>query len=92
MRRIRGDSSSIEGDIVVTPVAGHYAIGCVTAGGTTQSIVETQPDLTTALQRACKLAGDDHRVFLAHSNRSTSVLVDCTELGRYAEKPRTRTR
>jgi hypothetical protein len=90
--RPRGDASSTEGDIVVTPLAGLYAIGRVTANATTQSLVEMQPDLTAALHRACALAGDAHRVFLAHPTRRTSVLVDCTELGQYAENPRARTR
>ena len=92
MRRTREDSSSIEGDIVVTPVAGHYAIGRVTADGKTQAFIEVQSDCAAAISRACELAGDQHRVFLAHSMRQTSALIDCTELGRYAEKPRTRTR
>ena len=86
------DSSSIEGDFVVTPLAGQYAIGLTTASAATQALVEMQPDLATALQRACALAGDAHRVFLAHSTRATSVLIDCTELGQYAGKSRARTR
>ena len=77
-------SSAVEGDIVVTPVAGQYAIGRVTSDAKTQTFIETQPDRTAALKRACELSGHEHRVFFAHSNRQTSVLVDCTQLGRQA--------
>jgi len=77
-------TSAVEGDIVVTPVAGQYAIGRVTSDAKTQAFIETQPDRTAALQRACELAGAEHRVFFAHSNRQTSVLVDCTQLERQA--------
>ena len=76
----------------MTPLAGQYAISRITANATTQALVEMQPDLATALQRTCAVAGDAHRVFLAHSTRATSVRIDCTELGQYAEKSWARTR
>ena len=78
MRRTRGDSSSIEGDIVVTPVAGYYAIGRVTTDGKTQAFIEMQSDCAAAITSACELAGDAHRVFLAQGMRHGSELIDCT--------------
>jgi hypothetical protein len=81
-------SSAVEGDIVVTPVAGQYAIGRVTADARTQAFIETQPHRTVALKRACELAGTEHRVFFAHSNRQTSVPIDCAELGPQANDPK----
>ena len=78
------DSATVEGDIVVTPIAGQYAIGRVTADGRTQAFLEAQSDCTAALKRACDLAGHDQRVFLAHSTRQTSVLVDCSKLEQHS--------
>ena len=80
------DSGTVEaeGDIVVTPLGGRYVIGRVAADGHTQAFIEAQDDRTSALTRACRLAGDDHRVFLAQATRQTSVLVDCTNLGQHA--------
>lgn len=80
----RHEASAVERDIVVTPVGGQYAIGRLNPDARTQSFIETQPDLNRALRRACELAGDDHRVFLAHTQRQTSALVDCTERARQA--------
>jgi hypothetical protein len=76
----RRDSSAIEGDLVVTPVAGHYAIGRVTADGRTQAFIEVQSDCAAAIISACELAGDEHRVFLAQGMRHGSELIDCTAL------------
>jgi hypothetical protein len=52
-----------EGDIVVTRVAHHYALGRVNADLGTQTPVDTQDHRADALRSACVLAGD-HRVFL----------------------------
>jgi hypothetical protein len=57
-RRIR------EGDIVVTAVADHYAIGRMTMNGETQESLGAERTRAEALQRACALAGTAHRVFL----------------------------
>ena len=59
-----GDRKILEGDMVVTAVAGQYAIGRMTAGGDTQESIGSQPKLAEALERACALAGANHRVFL----------------------------
>ena len=59
-----GDRKILEGDMVVTAVGGHYAIGQITAGGDTQESIGSQPKLAEALERACALAGANHRVFL----------------------------
>jgi hypothetical protein len=53
-----------EGDIVVTRVARHYALGRVTADHETQTPLETENHRADALRRACILAGAQHRTFL----------------------------
>jgi hypothetical protein len=82
------EPSAVERDIVVTPLGRQYAIGRLNPDAKTQSLIETQPDLYKALTRACELAGDDHRVFVAHAQRHTTALVDCTDLAR--QTPRTK--
>jgi hypothetical protein len=68
------------GDIVVTPVASHYAIGRI-ADGTTQEFLGSQQNRAEALKRACPLAGAKHRVFLYPSARTSEYLpVDCAEV------------
>jgi hypothetical protein len=54
----------LEGDIVVTRVARHYAIGRMTADLRTEKPVDTQNTRSDALSMANLLAGADHRVFL----------------------------
>src|SRR5580704_11331463 len=54
----------LDGDIVVTRVARHYALGRMTADLRTQTPVDTQNTRADALGLACLLAGADHRVFL----------------------------
>ena len=76
------EASAVERDIVVTPLGRQYAIGRLNPDAKTQSLIETQPDLDKALTRACELAGDDHRVFVAHAQRHTTSLVDCADLAR----------
>ena len=53
-----------EGDIVVTRVAHHYALGRVTGDSYTQTPIETQNARADAIKRACVLAGTDHHVFI----------------------------
>ena len=81
MPRLCADSCIVaQGDIVVTGVGELYTIGRVTAAAKIQAFVETRPDRRAALKRACQLARDEHRVFIAHSSRHTSTLVDCGAL------------
>jgi hypothetical protein len=54
----------LEGDIVVTRVARHYALGRMTADLHTQTPLDTQNTRSDAVAMACLLAGADHRVFL----------------------------
>jgi hypothetical protein len=72
-------TSTAEGDFVVTRVAHHYTIGRITADALTQTYIESLPDELTALNRACELAGRDHRVFQTHLGRHTYALVGCAE-------------
>jgi hypothetical protein len=58
------DPKILVGDIVVTAVAGHYAIGRMTANEATQESLGAQPKLAAAVEQACALAGVKHRVFL----------------------------
>jgi len=58
------DRNILQGDIVVTAVAGHYAIGQMTADGTTQESLGSRPTRAAALEEACALAGAKHQVFL----------------------------
>jgi len=75
-----GDRKILEGDMVVTAVGGHFAIGQITAGGDTQSI-GSQPKLAEAFERACALAGANHRVFLYPSAGIPDYRpVDCAEV------------
>ena len=56
------DRNILEGDIVVTAVAGHYAIGRILADRESQEFLESQEKWATTLRRACALAGTEHRV------------------------------
>jgi hypothetical protein len=73
-----GDRQIREGDIVVTAVADHYAIGRMRADGRTQVSLGSQPTRAEALEQACALAGATQRVFL-YGSAGTNVylLVDC---------------
>ena len=70
-----------EGDIVVTRVAHHYALGRVNADRHTQTPIEALNHRADALSRACVLAGEDHRVFLYELGgpRAPWVQVKCDE-------------
>jgi hypothetical protein len=80
------ERATVEGDMMVTPVAGHYAIGRIQSDGWHQSFVEAQTKCLPALRRACALAVDGHRVFLSHGTRAGTVLVDPTNLEEYARR------
>jgi hypothetical protein len=53
-----------KGDVVVTRVARHFALGRVNADLTTQTPIDTQNHRADALRSACVLAGDHRRIFL----------------------------
>jgi len=63
-QRAQKDRNISQGDIVVTAVAGVYAIGRMTGEGGIQEPLGSEQDRTEALERACALAGAAHRVFL----------------------------
>jgi hypothetical protein len=68
------------GDIVVTRVARHYALGRIGLDLKTQTAVETQNARSDALNRACVLAGTDHRVFLCELAASSNLVqISCSE-------------
>jgi hypothetical protein len=68
------------GDIVVTAVASHFAIGRIAIDGTHMHIV-SENSRDTALKLACDMAGTAHRVFLRKSpGRSDIQPVDCEEI------------
>jgi hypothetical protein len=72
-----------EGDIVVTRVGRHYALGRVKADGETQTSIEQQTHRTDAISRACVLAGADHRVFIVEGSGSrVSSEFDCATLSK----------
>jgi hypothetical protein len=69
-----------KGDIVVTRVARHYALGRIGVDLETQTAVETQDARSDALNRACVLAGTDHRVFLYELAASSNfVQINCSD-------------
>ena len=61
-----------EGDIIVTAVGGHYAIGRLKADGDSQDYLQSQKDRAVALKQAYALAGATHRVFL-HPSAGTRL-------------------
>jgi hypothetical protein len=79
-----------EGDIVVTRVARHYALGRVTADLYTQTPIETQNLRADALERACVLAGADCQVFIYDmaGRAATGIPVDCAKIVRRNEPRR----
>ena len=64
VERAPGDRNILKGDIVVTAVGNHYAIGRLKANGKTQKFLGWQQNRAEALKQACALAGVNHRVFL----------------------------
>jgi hypothetical protein len=80
-RRLSEARNILEGDIVVTAVAGHYALGRMTADGDTQESLGSQQKRADALKQACALAGTKHRVFLYPSAGTPDYLsFDCAEV------------
>jgi hypothetical protein len=70
-----------EGDIVVTRVAHHYALGRLNADHRTQTPIEAQDHRGDALRRACELAGADHHVFLCElAGPGDYIDVNCAEV------------
>jgi rubredoxin len=78
--RPAGDRTISEGDIVVTAVAKHYAIGRMTAGTETQEFLESKDDRAEALRRACALARPNRRVFLyPNAGKPAHLTFDCAD-------------
>jgi hypothetical protein len=81
-----------KGDIIVTRVARHYALGRVNADRRTQTHVEAQNHRADALRLACELAGADHHVLIHEFAGSGHYIdVDCVksfESDRHRSKPR----
>jgi len=76
--RPRGDDSMLEGDIVVTAVARHFAISRVRGHGETHEYLGVAPNRSAALEEACTIAGAEHRVFLyASAGTSDHAPFDC---------------
>jgi hypothetical protein len=70
----------VAGDIVVTRVARHYALGRLNADLRTQTPIEAYDHRTEALRRACALAGEDRRVFLYElAGHGDYVQINCSE-------------
>ena len=68
-----------EGDIVVTAISRHYAIGRVKANGMSQDVLATEPDCKLAIELACQVVDSKHRVFLfwsAGNNHCRIVTID----------------
>jgi hypothetical protein len=76
-----GRAAPREGDIIVTAVGGHYAIGRLTVDRKTQEPVGSQRDRAAAIKQACALAGATRRVFLYPSAGKPGYLaVDCAKM------------
>jgi len=81
MGRPRGDRNILKGDIVVTAVGDHYAIGRLKADGKTQEFLGWQQNRAVALKQACDLARVNHRVFLyPRAGASDYRPFDCAEV------------
>jgi hypothetical protein len=71
---------TLEGDIVVSRVAHHYALGRLHADLRTQTPIEAQDHRADALRRACVLAGADRRVFFYElAEPCDYVHINCSE-------------
>jgi hypothetical protein len=78
VRAAAGRAVPREGDIIVTAVGGHYAIGRLKADGDSQDYLQSQEDRAVALKQACALAGATRRVFLYPSAGTPGyLLIDC---------------
>ena len=69
-----GDRMMLEGDIMVTAVGEHYAIGRLRTDRDTQEPLGWRQDRAAALEKACALAGSNHRVFLYEKPSHTTYL------------------
>jgi hypothetical protein len=70
-----------KGDVIVTAVAHHYAIGRIGADGRTQQHLASEKDREIALALACQFARAAHRVFLYQSaGDSTFAPCDCQKI------------
>jgi hypothetical protein len=79
------DRNMLEGDIMVTAVGAHFAIGRLKADRETQEPLGWRRNRDEALKQACALAGANHRVFLwARASHTTYVPFDCTEVSKLA--------
>jgi hypothetical protein len=67
MARPRQGTGFRLGDIIVTAVSHHYAIGRMRADGMTQDHLASEKNQRLALAHACEIAGTIHRVFLYRS-------------------------
>jgi hypothetical protein len=87
------DTKMREGDIVVTRVGGHYALGRLKMDGVVQTPLEQVRHRAAALTLACQLAGTDHRVFILENSGSgayhqfncAETPADSTDRGRSHE-------
>ncbi len=80
-KRPRGDRNILKGDIVVTAVGDHYAIGRLKADGKTQKFRGWRQNRAEALKQACDLARVNHRVFLyPKAGASDYRPFDCAEV------------
>ena len=82
VERPRGDRTIREGDIVVTAVGDHYAIGRLKADGKSQKFLGWRQNRAEALKQACDLArvNVNHRVFLyPKAGASDYRPFDCAE-------------
>jgi hypothetical protein len=78
VERPPGDPNMLEGDIVVTAVARHYALSRIQGEGETHEYLGVATNRGAALEQACAVAGAKHRVFLFPSaGTSEHVPFDC---------------
>jgi hypothetical protein len=81
MKHDRDRVRPVEGDIIVTAVGEHYAIGRLKADGDTQEYLQSQRNRAVALRQACVQAGAKHRVFMYPTAGTPNYLpVDCAEV------------
>ena len=81
--RPHGDRRMLEGDILVTAVGEHYAIGRLKSDRETQEHLGWQQDRAEAVKQAGVRAGANHRVFpYASGGTSDSLPFDCAEVSR----------
>jgi hypothetical protein len=74
------DTKMRQGDIVVTRVGEHHAVGRLKADGLIQTPLERVRRRSDALNRACQLAGTNHRVFILENSGSGAYSrFDCAE-------------